>query len=64
MVIDDDTDWAEVADLITESYRVVCSTKAGETVGRPREPGPASSRGYPHSAMVGLPPTPRFLTGS
>jgi hypothetical protein len=22
MVVDDDTDWAEVADLVTESYRV------------------------------------------
>jgi hypothetical protein len=27
MVIDDDTDWAEVADLVTESYRVCAPQK-------------------------------------
>ncbi len=39
MVIDDDTDWAEVADLVTESYRVCAPAEAGEVAGRGDGPG-------------------------
>src|SRR3954465_1242189 len=34
MVIDDDTDWAEVADLVTESYRVCAPQKLGRLLGQ------------------------------
>ena len=33
MVIDDDTDWAEVADLVTESYRVCAPQKLARLLG-------------------------------
>ena len=42
MVIDDDTDWAEVADLVTESYRVCAPQKLVEAAGR------AGGAGHPH----------------
>lgn len=29
LVIDDDTDWAEVTDLVTESYRICAPRKLG-----------------------------------
>jgi hypothetical protein len=32
MVIDDDTDWAEVADLVTESYRVCAPQKLARSL--------------------------------
>jgi len=48
MVIDDDTDWVEVADLVTESYRVCAPQKLvrlldevpGQSSRRLPEPGP------------------------
>jgi hypothetical protein len=35
MVIDDDTDWRDVADLLTESYRVLAPKKLSAMVDRP-----------------------------
>jgi hypothetical protein len=35
MVLDDDTDWAEVAELVTESYRFCAPQKLGRLLDRP-----------------------------
>jgi hypothetical protein len=35
MVIDDDTDWAEIADLVTESYRVCAPQKLTRLLDQP-----------------------------
>ena len=35
MVLDDDTDWAEVAELVTESYRFCAPHKLGRLLDRP-----------------------------
>ncbi len=37
MVIDDDTDWAEVADLVTESYRVCAPQKLARLLDGPAD---------------------------
>ena len=40
MVIDDDTDWAEVADLVTESYRVCAPQKLARLLDEASDPAP------------------------
>ena len=52
MVIDDDTDWAEVADLVTESYPGLCPAEAGEAAGRGG--GSVRSHGLTHPATIAL----------
>ena len=45
MVLDDDTDWAEVAELVTESYRLLRSAEARTAaVGRPSRSRPRRRR--------------------
>lgn len=39
MVIDDDTDWSEVADLVTESYRICAPQKLSRLLDEARHPG-------------------------
>ena len=39
MVIDDDTDWSEVADLVTESYRICAPQKLARLLDEARHPG-------------------------
>jgi YjbR len=44
MVIDDDTDWAEVADLVTESYRCCAPQKLLRVLDEAAGPGAGLSR--------------------
>ena len=46
MVIDDDTDWAEVADLVTESYRVCAPQKLARLLDEAAA-GPEAQTGLP-----------------
>jgi hypothetical protein len=47
MVIDDDTDWAEVADLVTESYRICAPQRLMRLLDRATEQAPPSDRTEP-----------------
>ena len=44
LVIDDDTDWAEVADLVTESYRVCAPQKLARLLDEPAGRGTSTDR--------------------
>jgi predicted DNA-binding protein (MmcQ/YjbR family) len=43
MVLDTDTDWEEVAELVTESYRLLAPAKLANLIGDLGDPSPARS---------------------
>jgi hypothetical protein len=55
MVLDDDTDWSEVGELVTESFRVIAPKKLVALVDRPKTFEPSLGGDGPARVPPGLP---------